>query len=111
MFKSSQGRHLISIVRSISKTAILLTICHKNTVLCSAVFGGRPNRLRGGRWGEITNPSASVTLLEYRNPFRSYWGRVASVHMLCLADCLTPPLKHNSPKSLHSFYVTPLPCP
>src|SRR5271167_1093949 len=72
-------------------------------MLRSAVFGGRPNRLRCGRWGEITSHSASVTSLEYRKPFRSYCGRVISVHMWCLADCWTQPLKHNSLKSLSSF--------
>jgi hypothetical protein len=36
---------------------------------------------------------------------RSYFGRVISVHMLCLADCSTQPLNHNMLKSLNSFSV------
>src|SRR6267378_509838 len=62
--------------------------------------------LAAGICGSISAHSASVTLLAYRCPSRSYFRRVISLHIVCLDDCLTQPSYHNRLKSLISFSVS-----
>jgi hypothetical protein len=90
----------------------------KATQRVSALRGGQPDdliasgagcegiSLRGASMRRKIGPNRPGIRgisVEYRNPFRSYCGRVVSVHMLCLADCWTQSLKHNYLKSLNSF--------
>src|SRR5262249_35204603 len=60
----------------------------------------------GGICGSISAHSASVRSLAYRCPSRSYFGRVISVHILCLDDCLSQTSCHSRLKSLNPFSVS-----
>src|SRR6266850_3290509 len=72
----------------------------------NSISRGRPKGLAAGICGSIRAHSASVTSLAYRCPSRSYFGRVISVHIVCLDDFLTQPSYHNRLKSLISFSVS-----
>src|SRR6266446_1016563 len=72
----------------------------------NSISRGRPKGLAAGICGSISAHSASVTLLAYRCPSRSYFRRVISLHIVCLDDCLTQPSYHNRLKSLISFSVS-----